>query len=68
VSHVKTAHDVSREDACDEYTCEHLWSRRLTWVSSWVSREKANWGVYLSKDRFRNKQCRNQGVGGRREH
>ena len=57
MSHVKTARDVSREDACDECTCERLWSRRLTWVSSWASKEKANWGVYLPNDRFRNRRC-----------
>ena len=54
MSHVKTARDVSREDACDECTCERLWSRRLTWASSWASKEKADWGVYLPNDRFRN--------------
>ena len=54
MSHVKTARDVSREDACDECTCERLWFRRLTWASSWAFKEKANWGVYLPNDRFRN--------------
>ena len=44
----------SREDARDECTCEHLWSRHLTWTSSWVSKEKSNWGVYLPYDRVHN--------------
>jgi hypothetical protein len=53
-SHMKTAHDVSCEDTCDECTCEHLWSRHLAWAFSWASKEKANWGIYLPSDRFRN--------------